>query len=110
MRAAGPGVEQSLTQGQICSFLSFPPDRDEHWDKRFRERIRAKERQENLGGRSGNRHNQRQESGTKIEIQRKKDVSQRHREKGSHGIKDTDSGKETHEVREKQCLRVIGQW
>lgn len=26
-----------VEQGQICSCLSFPSDRDKHWDKRFRE-------------------------------------------------------------------------
>ena len=37
MLAAGPGLEHPIRQGQMCSFLSFPSDGDEHWDKGFRE-------------------------------------------------------------------------
>lgn len=39
--AAGPGVETPIREGQMCSFLFFPPDRDKHWDKRFEETIQS---------------------------------------------------------------------
>lgn len=76
------GVEHPTRQGQMCSFLSSPSDGDRHWDKRFRKKESDQKSRKREPGRETKKQTQSEtESDTKIEMQRMKDVSQRHRDR-----------------------------
>lgn len=79
MWAAVPEVEHPLGKDRYAASWSSHQLETNIGIRDSKRQVRAKERQENLGERPRNRHNQRR-SGTKIEIQRKKGVSQRHRD------------------------------